>query len=150
MHIQQPAKKCSVLSNVLIASALGCMNAYGQCAVLTAAQKPHSTLSWLILQCENKTTSAAFSCTSSRAAATTAVVTCQLVTSAACRQAIEERQDALTHELQSLEEDRNLLKQYRDTDTVVDPRAGAEAKVERARSNSNSTHSACIDLSVPN
>lgn len=53
---------------------------------------------------------------------------------AACRQVIEERQDALTHELQSLEADRSLLRQYRDTDTVLDPRAGEGAQVERARS----------------
>lgn len=35
--------------------------------------------------------------------------------------------------MQSLEEDRNLLKQYRDTDTAVDPRAGVGAQIERAR-----------------
>lgn len=40
----------------------------------------------------------------------------------------------MTHEIQSLDEDRRLLKQYRDSDTVVDPRAGAGAQVERARS----------------
>ena len=50
----------------------------------------------------------------------------------ACRQAIEERLDALSHEMQSLDEDRSLLKQYRDTDTVV-ARAGVGAQVERAR-----------------
>ena len=59
---------------------------------------------------------------------------CWSVRSAACRQALEERQDVLTHEIQSLDEDRRLLKQYRDSDTVVDPRAGAGAQVERARS----------------
>ena len=47
---------------------------------------------------------------------------------------MEERQDALAHEMQSLEGDRSLLKQYRDNDTVVDPRAGAGAQVEKARS----------------
>ena len=52
--------------------------------------------------------------------------------------------------MQSLEEDHSLLKQYRNSDTVVDPRAGAGAQVERARSNSNSTQSACTDLPVPN
>ena len=52
----------------------------------------------------------------------------------ACRQAIEERQDALSHEMQSLEEDRSLLRQYRDTDTVV----GVGAQVERARSDTAS------------
>lgn len=55
----------------------------------------------------------------------------------ACRQALEERQDALSHEMQSLEEDRSLLRQYRDTDTVV-VRAGVGAQVERARSDTAS------------
>lgn len=55
------------------------------------------------------------------------------VTAPGARQVIEERQDALTHELQSLEADRSLLRQYRDTDTVLDPRAGEGAQVERAR-----------------
>ncbi|KAL3148469.1 hypothetical protein ABBQ38_013914 [Trebouxia sp. C0009 RCD-2024] len=54
------------------------------------------------------------------------------VTSTEARQALEERQDALSHEMQSLEEDRSLLRQYRDTDTVV-VRAGVGAQVERAR-----------------
>ena len=35
--------------------------------------------------------------------------------------------------MRSLEEDRSLLKEYRDTDTAVDPRAGVGAQVERAR-----------------
>ena len=52
--------------------------------------------------------------------------------------------------MQSLEEDRSLLKQYRDSDTVLDPRAGAGAQVERARSNSNSTQSACTGLCMSN
>ncbi|KAL3137125.1 hypothetical protein ABBQ32_006698 [Trebouxia sp. C0010 RCD-2024] len=54
------------------------------------------------------------------------------ITSTEARAAIEERQGALSHEMQSLEEDRILLRQYRDTDTVVG-RAGVAGQVERAR-----------------
>ena len=62
-----------------------------------------------------------------------------------CRHANQERQDALTHEITSLEQDRGLLKQYRDLDSVVDTRTGPGAQPERARSASHfsQTSSSC-------
>lgn len=45
----------------------------------------------------------------------------------------QERQDSLSHEIQSLEQDLNLLKQYRDGDCVVDPSPGGRGQILRAK-----------------
>ena len=45
----------------------------------------------------------------------------------------QERHDALNHEIQSLEQDLNLLKQYRDGDCVVDPSPGGQGQILMAK-----------------
>ncbi|KAL0023988.1 hypothetical protein WJX77_006444 [Trebouxia sp. C0004] len=54
-------------------------------------------------------------------------------TAPATRMACEERCAALNHEIQSLEQDLNLLKQYRDGDCVIDPTPGGRGQVLRAK-----------------
>ncbi len=50
-----------------------------------------------------------------------------------CRLACEERCAALSPEIQSLEQDLNLLKQYREGDCVIDPTPGGRGQVLRAK-----------------
>ncbi|KAL0054332.1 hypothetical protein WJX82_007216 [Trebouxia sp. C0006] len=54
-------------------------------------------------------------------------------TAPATRLACEERYAALSHEIQSLEQDLNLLKQYREGDCVIDPTPGGRGQVLKAK-----------------
>ena len=56
-----------------------------------------------------------------------------LVAGCARRKACEARRDACMYEKQSLEQDLDLLRQYRDNDTVVDNRTGVTGQEFRAR-----------------
>ena len=47
-----------------------------------------------------------------------------------CRASCEQRWDAFNHEMQSLEQDLALLKQYREDNAVTDPRSG---QIHRAK-----------------
>jgi hypothetical protein len=50
-----------------------------------------------------------------------------------CRLACEERCTALNHEIESLEQDLNLLKQYREGDCVIDPTPAGCGQLLRAK-----------------